>query len=158
MGRLVSRKTAGRIAAGERRRGSKIVFTNGCFDILHAGHVSLLRRARSLGDLLVVGLNSDRSIRALKGRGRPIVPERDRAEVLCGLSSVDYVVLFGEKTASRLIETLRPDVYVKGGDNRVPTIPETPSVRRVGGVVRVLPFREGRSTTAIVERIRRTVR
>jgi rfaE bifunctional protein nucleotidyltransferase chain/domain len=143
---------------GERIRawkgaGERIVFTNGCFDLLHVGHVRYLKAARQLGDRLVVGLNSDTSVRALKGPERPILPEDERAELLDALACVDAVVVFGERTADRAIEAVRPDLYVKGGDYDPDRIPETPLVRRLGGEVRVLPFVEGRSTTSLVARI-----
>jgi len=131
-----------------------VVFTNGCFDLLHPGHVSYLRAARSLGDALVVGLNSDASIERLKGPLRPIVHERDRATVLAALQSVDAVVLFGEDTPVRLMRELKPAVYVKGGDYRVEDLPEAEVAAEIGTEVKILPFEPGYSTTALIERIR----
>ncbi len=131
-----------------------MVFTNGCFDLLHPGHVSYLRAARSLGDALVVGLNSDASIGRLKGLSRPIVPERDRATVLAALQSVDAVVLFGEDTPVRLMRELKPATYVKGGDYRVEDLPEAEVAAEIGTEVKILPFEPGYSTTALIERIR----
>lgn len=135
------------------QQGGKTVFTNGCFDLLHVGHLRYLQAARELGDRLVIGLNSDRSVRELKGPSRPILPEDERAELLDALRCVDAVVIFDERTADRAIEAVRPHLYVKGGDYEPDTIPETPLVRSLGGEVVVLPFVEGRSTTSIVERI-----
>jgi rfaE bifunctional protein nucleotidyltransferase chain/domain len=131
-----------------------VVFTNGCFDLLHPGHVSYLRAARSLGDALVVGLNSDASIRRLKGSSRPIVPERDRATVLAALQSVDAVVLFGEDTPVRLMRELKPATYVKGGDYRVEDLLEAEVAAEIGAEVKILPFEPGYSTTALIKRIR----
>jgi D-beta-D-heptose 7-phosphate kinase/D-beta-D-heptose 1-phosphate adenosyltransferase len=138
----------------ERRRGRRIVFTNGCFDLLHRGHVTYLSRAKALGDLLVVGVNDDASVRALKGMDRPINPLEDRLEVLAALSCVDLVVPFSDRTPERLIERVRPDVFVKGGDYTIAMLPEAPLVRRLGGEVRILSYVEDRSTTATIERIR----
>jgi rfaE bifunctional protein kinase chain/domain/rfaE bifunctional protein nucleotidyltransferase chain/domain len=130
----------------------KIVFTNGCFDMLHPGHVDLLERARALGDRLVVGLNSDASVRALKGPGRPLVPQEERARMLRSLRSVDEVIIFDEPTPERLIEELAPDVLVKGGDWPVDRIVGAEAVLRRGGQVISLPFRLPYSTTALIER------
>jgi D-beta-D-heptose 7-phosphate kinase/D-beta-D-heptose 1-phosphate adenosyltransferase len=140
--------------AFHRRQGRRIVFTNGCFDLLHRGHVDLLNRAKALGDVLVVGLNTDAGVRELKGPGRPLTSLEDRAQVLAALSCVDHLVAFDEPTASRLVELLRPDVYVKGGDVVREAVPEAPLVEAYGGQVRILPHAQDRSTTAIVERIR----
>lgn len=140
--------------ATEFRKNRRLVFTNGVFDILHAGHVRYLEQARSLGDLLFIGLNSDESVRSLnKGPNRPIHPEQDRAEVLSALRSVDGVVLFQESTPMELISVLRPEVHVKGGDYDVETLPETPIVRGYGGEVVILPFLEGRSTSAALRKM-----
>ncbi|MGH8000341.1 MAG: D-glycero-beta-D-manno-heptose 1-phosphate adenylyltransferase [Brasilonema sp.] len=131
----------------------KIVFTNGCFDILHAGHVFYLQRARALGDILIIGVNSDNSVRRLKGQTRPINPLEDRIQVLAALSCVDYLIPFEEDSPSHLIRTLRPNIYVKGGDYTKETLPETPVVEEYGGVIEFLPFLENRSTTKTIERI-----
>jgi rfaE bifunctional protein nucleotidyltransferase chain/domain len=136
-----------------REAGGRVVFTNGCFDLLHPGHVSYLRAARSLGDALVVGLNSDASVRRLKGPSRPIVPEKDRAAVLAALESVDAVVIFGEDTPVRLMRELKPVVYVKGGDYRVEDLPEAKVSAEIGSAVKILPFESGYSTTALIEKI-----
>ena len=137
-----------------RTDGATIVFTNGCFDILHAGHVRYLTAAAAMGDFLVVGLNSDASVRRLKGEGRPIVSEADRAEVLEALRAVDIVTIFDEPTAEELIRLVRPDVYVKGGDYSLDTLPEANIVQEAGGRVELIPFVEGHSTTSIIERIK----
>lgn len=142
------------LVTSQRKAGRKIVFTNGCFDILHAGHVSYLNRAKSLGDILIIGVNSDNSIRRLKGPTRPINPLEDRIQVLSGLSCVDYLVAFDEDTPSNLIRLVCPDIYVKGGDYTKQTLPEAPLVEQLGGVIELLPFIENRSTTSIIERIR----
>ncbi len=139
---------------GMRKSGGRVVFTNGCFDLLHPGHVSYLRAARSLGDALVVGLNSDASIERLKGPSRPIVPERDRVTVLAALRSVDAVVLFDEDTPMCLMRELKPAVYVKGGDYRIEDLPEAEVAAEIGTEVKILPFEPGYSTTALIERIR----
>ena len=140
--------------AAWRAAGRRIVFTNGCFDILHHGHISYLNRAKSLGDVLVVGLNSDASVGGIKGPKRPINQEDDRAAVLAALSCVDLVVLFDEATPARLIEAVRPDLFVKGGDYTLETLPEAPLVQSLGGEVKLLPFLDDRSTTGIIDRIR----
>jgi D-beta-D-heptose 7-phosphate kinase/D-beta-D-heptose 1-phosphate adenosyltransferase len=137
-----------------RRRGRRVVFTNGCFDVLHRGHVGYLNQAKRLGDVLVVAVNSDESVRRLKGPDRPVNPVADRVAVLAALSCVDHVVVFDEDSPTGLIELARPDVYVKGGDYRPDLIPEASLVRRLGGEVRVLDYLYDRSTTRIIERIR----
>lgn len=136
-----------------RAAGATVAFTNGCFDILHPGHVTYLEKAAGLADLLVVGLNSDDSVRRLKGATRPILSEWERATVLAGLRSVDYVVVFADDTPESLIEALLPDVLVKGGDWPLEAIVGRASVERAGGRVLTIPFVEGQSTTGIVERI-----
>ena len=138
----------------------RLVVTNGCFDLLHAGHVAFLAEARALGDALLVGLNSDSSTRALKGPNRPLVSEQDRAAVLLGLRMVDAVVIFDEATAGPLLAELRPAVYAKGGDYALAgtavgvPLPEEQVVRSFGGEIQLLPYLAGRSTTALIERIR----
>ena len=136
-----------------RQQGQSVVFTNGCFDLLHRGHVEYLEAARALGDALIVAVNSDRSVRTLKGPTRPITPADDRAHVLAALACVDYVVEFDDDTAERIVQQLRPDVYVKGGDYAQDEPLEAPIVRAYGGSVRILPFTSGYSTTDLVQRI-----
>jgi len=135
-----------------RGKGKRIVFTNGCFDILHAGHVRYLRRAAAMGDVLVVGVNGDASVRRLKGEGRPVQGEADRAYLLASLSFVSYVVIFREDTPAALIGKVVPHVLVKGGDWKGKEIVGAGFVRERGGSVRFLPFLAGRSTTAILRR------
>jgi len=137
-----------------REAGGRVVFTNGCFDLLHPGHVSYLREARSLGDALVVGLNSDASVRRLKGPSRPVVPEKDRATMLTALESVDAVILFGEDTPVRLLRDLKPAVYVKGGDYRIEDLPEAKVAADIETEIRIIPFEPGYSTSALIERIK----
>ena len=137
-----------------RRGGKKIVFTNGCFDILHAGHVRYLAAARALGDCLVLGLNTDASVRRIKGPTRPINSEEDRAEVADALKAVDYVVLFDEPTAEQVIGKVRPDIYVKGGDYTLETLPEAKIVQSYGGRVEFIALVAGRSTTNVIEKIK----
>jgi D-beta-D-heptose 7-phosphate kinase/D-beta-D-heptose 1-phosphate adenosyltransferase len=137
-----------------RREGRSLVFTNGCFDLLHPGHVRYLAAARALGDALVVALNSDRSVRALKGEGRPILSEGERAEVVAALEAVDYVIVFDEETPRELIAELLPDVLVKGGDWRLDQIVGRSEVEAAGGKVLSLPYVDGASTTDIIERIK----
>ncbi|TDQ51536.1 D-glycero-beta-D-manno-heptose 1-phosphate adenylyltransferase [Actinorugispora endophytica] len=151
---LASGTDALAVAEEVRRRGGRVVAAGGCFDVLHAGHVSLLRRARSLGDCLIVCLNGDASVRALKGADRPVMDERDRAHVLSALECVDAVRVFDEDVPLDLLERLRPDVWVKGGDYTVDELPETPVVRRNGGEVVCLPALPGRSTTGLVASLR----
>jgi len=146
-------QVAGREGRGPRR----IVFTNGCFDLLHPGHIQTLEKARSLGDLLVVGVNSDRSVRAIKGPSRPLVPESERAEILAALEAVDFVVLFDEDTPRELIARLHPDVLVKGADWGAEEIVGREQVEAGGGRVVSLPLEPGYSTSAILEKIRRSL-
>lgn len=137
-----------------RQGGKKIVFTNGCFDILHVGHVRYLTTAKSFGDILIVGLNTDESVKLLKGETRPINNEKDRAEVLLGLKAVDYVVFFGERTAENLVSEIRPDVYVKGADYTVDKIPEAKIVQSYGGQIELVKFVAGHSTTNIIQKLK----
>jgi len=138
-----------------RGEGKKIAFTNGCFDILHVGHVRYLQEARRTGDVLILGLNSDVSVRAIKGDRRPLVPQQERAEVVAALASVDYVTVFDETTPLKLIEYLRPDCLVKGGDWREEAVVGRDAVHSWGGKVVIVPLTEGASTTGIVEKIGR---
>jgi D-beta-D-heptose 7-phosphate kinase/D-beta-D-heptose 1-phosphate adenosyltransferase len=147
-----SREEIVRIAENLRRAGKRIVFTNGCFDILHKGHVTYLREARKLGDVLILGLNTDESVRGLKGDGRPVNNEDDRAEVLCSLESVDYVVKFGESTPLELIKSISPDVLVKGGDYKL----EEVVGREYAGQTALINFVDGYSTTAVIKKLNGT--
>lgn len=143
------------IANALKKRGKKFVFTNGCFDLLHLGHVRYLQKARALGDALVVGLNSDESVRMLKGRNRPIVPENERAEVLAALECVDYIAIFGEKRINSLIEALKPDIYAKGGDYTLDTLDqgERKLIEGLGIEIHLIKKIEGASTTELIEKI-----
>lgn len=145
---------AGRMAA-YRREARRIVFTNGCFDILHRGHIAYLNRAKAFGDILIVGLNSDASVRRLKGPSRPINSLEDRAQILAALSCVDHIVPFDGDTPHELIRVIRPDIFVKGGDYTLETLPEASLVEELGGTVEILPYLENHSTTRIIERIKK---
>jgi D-beta-D-heptose 7-phosphate kinase/D-beta-D-heptose 1-phosphate adenosyltransferase len=136
-----------------RRASGKIVFTNGCFDLLHWGHTRYLREAKKLGDVLVLGLNSDASVRAIKGDKRPLTPERERAEVMASLAAVDFVTIFEEETPLELIEYLQPDILVKGGDWEPGSVVGGDAVRKRGGRVVIIPLVENSSTTRIIEKI-----
>ncbi len=144
------------IVEAEKQRGKKVVFTNGCFDLLHAGHVRYLQKARKFGDLLVLGLNSDSSVRRLKGEKRPLIGESERAHILAALDCIDYVVIFEEDTPMRLLEALRPTVLVKGGDYTPDTVVGRDLVESYGGRVELVEFVDGKSTTNIIEKILQT--
>jgi rfaE bifunctional protein nucleotidyltransferase chain/domain len=136
-----------------RQEGKKIVFTNGCFDILHVGHTRYLKEARRAGDVLILALNSDDSVRALKGEKRPLTPEDERADVVASLESVDFVTIFHELTPLELIEYLKPDILIKGGDWKEDDVVGKESVKKWGGKVVIIPEVKGSSTTNIVEKI-----
>ncbi len=142
-----------RAARKAQGAGRRVVFTNGCFDLLHRGHVRYLEQARGLGDLLVVAVNSDASVRRLKGPGRPVVPAVERSEVLAALAPVDLVLIFDDPDPGRIIREVRPDVLVKGGDWPVDQIVGADFVRRLGGKVRSLPYIQGASTTGLIRRL-----
>ena len=142
-----------KIAAGLKKRDKKIVFTNGCFDILHFGHVKYLEQAKKKGDILIVGLNSDSSVKKIKGRARPFTGQKQRACVLSALSFVDYVIIFNEKTPYSLIKTLRPDVLVKGGDWPKDKIVGSGIVCKYGGKTVTIPYVRGCSTTKLIQKI-----
>lgn len=150
---LIPNERIAEFAAALREGGARVVFTNGCFDILHAGHVRYLTAARALGDVLILGLNSDASVRRLKGETRPVNSEEDRAEVVGALASVDYVVIFGEDTAEELIAKVQPAVYAKGGDYTLETLPEARIVERYDGEVAFIPLVEGKSTTGMIAKM-----
>ena len=141
-----------------REQGKKFVFTNGCFDLLHRGHVELLKTAKAMGDLLCVGMNSDTSVRRLKGPRRPVVPEADRAAVLAGLGAVDFVTMFDEDTPARIISILRPDVLVKGSDYAMAEIVGRSDVEEAGGVVARIPLYRSLSTEKLLKEIARRYR
>ena len=151
--KLISQSKAQQIARQLRRRGKRIVFTNGTFDILHLGHVQYLQKARSFGDVLMVGVNTDRSVKSYKTPDRPVNPERDRALVLSALECVDYVVLFDDPTPVELIKRIKPDVLAKGADWKKSQIAGAREVEHWGGQVRLVRLTRGRSTTGTIEKI-----
>ncbi len=152
MGQVETSDSIEKSLAPLREQGKKIVFTNGCFDLLHIGHVRYLQEARALGDLLVVGVNSDASVKRLKGPTRPVQIESDRAEILAALSAVNFTVIFTEDTPENLIHKVRPDILVKGGDWSIDQIVGAPFVLSYGGKVQSLQFVDGKSTTKIIEK------
>ncbi len=153
MGEVVCLQEAAMIREKLRAEGKTITLTNGHFDILHVGHVDCLQRAKALGDVLIVGLNSDASTRLLKGEKRPIVPQEERAQLLAALQCVDYVIVFEERTAKRLLAALRPEVYVKGGDWAIEDLPEAQVLAEFGIRAEILPQVPSRSTTDLIETI-----
>ena len=154
MEKLIEKEKLDNIIKKLKSENKKIVFTNGCFDILHAGHVRYLKESKKFGDILIVGLNSDVSVKKIKGESRPINPEMDRAEVLAGLEAVSYIVLFDETSPVKLLEEIKPDIYTKGADYTVETLPEAKTVLSYGGKIEFIKFLEGRSTTKIIDKIK----
>jgi rfaE bifunctional protein nucleotidyltransferase chain/domain len=154
--KIIDTERAATISKELREKGHRLVFTNGCFDLLHVGHVRYLEAARALGDALIVAINGDESVRALKGEGRPLNREAERAEVIAALECVDYVVIFPEVRATALLEKVRPAIYVKGGDYTTATLDgeERAALGRAGAEIRILPFESGYSTSALVEKMR----
>lgn len=150
--KLITSADATALLSPDFRKGKRIIFTNGCFDILHRGHVYYLSKAREMGDVLIVGLNSDDSVSRLKGKGRPVNGQNARAEVLGALGMVDYIILFGEDTPLELIKLVRPDLLVKGGDYKVEEIVGYQELTSRGGRVITIPILEGYSTTSILDR------
>ena len=155
MGQVLRREEITQLIKNLHNEGKTVVTTNGCFDILHVGHVRYLQKTKSFADVLIVLLNSDKSVRSIKGPSRPINNENDRAEVLCALSSVDYVVLFDEDSPRNLLDEMKPDVYTKGADYTMETLPEADIMRKNGTRVEFISFVEGKSTTGIIERMSR---
>lgn len=154
LNKILQRQHLLEIVNNLKNQGKKIVFTNGCFDILHSGHIRLLEKAKSLGDFLVVGINSDDSVHRLKGPERPVNSQDDRSEILSALESVDAVTIFDEDTPEKLISVIKPDIHVKGGDYTIDQIPESKIVEEYGGKVLIFPFFKGRSTTEILNKIK----
>jgi len=154
--KVVNVKELAQIAKAMRAAGKRLVITNGCFDLLHLGHVRYLQAARALGDVLAVGLNGDQSVRELKGADRPINNERDRAELLAALEDVDFVAIFPEVRATRFLETVAPEIYVKGGDYTPDTLnaEERAIMEKIGTEIRFIPFEPGYSTSRIIERLK----
>ncbi len=153
MKRVLTREEAKKKIEELKINGKKVVFTNGCFDILHVGHMRYLEEAKEFGDYLIVGVNSDESVKRLKGPTRPINNQEDRAELLTGLKSVDYTVIFAEDTPVELIGELKPSIHVKGGDYKKDDLPETKVVESYGGTVEIVSLVEGKSTTNVVKKI-----
>jgi D-beta-D-heptose 7-phosphate kinase/D-beta-D-heptose 1-phosphate adenosyltransferase len=151
--KIKERKVLLRIVKNLKTKGKRIVFTNGCFDILHLGHVRYLEKAKSLGDVLVVGVNSNSSVRKLKGPKRPILPEKERTEILSGLGCVDYITIFNEADPLKLIASLKPDLLVKGGDWTREQIVGREVVERSGGQLVIIPFVKGASTSNVIDTI-----
>lgn len=151
--KIKTRKEIAKIIQRAREENAKIVFTNGCFDILHLGHVRYLREAKKLGDILIVGLNSDSSVKKLKGNSRPYIPQNERAEILASLEHVDYVTIFSELRPNRLIEIVKPDFHVKGGDYKMEELPERKIVKSFRGKIIIIPPLAGRSTTSLIDKI-----
>jgi len=154
MGRVVSRPDLAAMIAADRRAGRTVAFANGCFDVLHVGHVRYLQAAAAEADVLIVAINDDRSVAGLKGPGRPILSEADRAELVAALRGVDYVVVFPEPTVAPLLETLKPDVHCKGTDYTADTVPERETVRGYGGRVAIVGDPKDHSTRDLLARIR----
>jgi rfaE bifunctional protein nucleotidyltransferase chain/domain len=156
-GKILSVEQLARISEKYRAQGQKLVLTNGCFDLLHAGHVRYLQAAHALGDALAVAINGDDSVRALKGEGRPLNRENDRAEVIAALECVEHVVIFPEVRATGLLEKVRPSIYVKGGDYTAETLDpeERAALEKIGAEIRILPFEPGHSTSGLIERTKR---
>jgi D-glycero-beta-D-manno-heptose 1-phosphate adenylyltransferase len=153
--KIVTREALGKILAGEKERGKRIVLANGCFDLLHAGHIRYLEGARREGDVLVVGVNADAGVRGLKGPGRPILDENARAQLVAALRAVDYVVLFGEPNVEALLEAIRPDVHAKGTDYTEETVPERATADRLGIRVAIVGDPKDHSTRQLLESIRK---
>ncbi len=151
---LVKQSELNLLISNLKSKNKKIVTTNGCFDILHVGHVRYLEQAKSFGDILIVALNSDKSVKKIKGESRPINNENDRAEVLSALRSVDYVVLFDEVSPINLLLQIKPDVHTKGADYTIETLPEAKEIINSGGRIEFIPFVEGKSTTSVIEKMR----
>ena len=154
MGQVIDRKNIVEFLNDLRKTGKTIVTTNGCFDILHVGHVRYLQKTKTFADYSVVMLNSDKSVRSIKGPTRPVNNENDRAEILCALSCVDYVVLFDEDSPQNLIAEIKPDVHTKGADYTVETLPEAKTIIDNGGRIEFISFVEGKSTTSIIEKMK----
>jgi len=158
MKKIVSADELAAISTNLRDAGKRLVATNGCFDLLHVGHVRYLEAARRLGDALVVGINGDASVKLLKGKNRPFNRELDRAEIVAALSSVDYVMIFPDQRATRFLKTARPAIYVKGGDYKTETLDaeERAILEEIGAEIRIVPFETGYSTSALIERLQKS--
>lgn len=153
MGSVIDRKNIIELSEKLKKENKKIVFTNGCFDILHIGHVRYLKKSAEFGDVLIIGLNSDSSVKRLKGESRPVNCELDRAELLSELGFVDYVVIFEEDTPEKLLDEIKPNIYTKGADYTLDTLPEAKTVMKNGGKVEFIQLVEGKSTTNVIKKI-----
>ena len=153
MDKLIDREQAGEFGSRLRRGGKRFVFANGCFDLLHAGHIRYLADAKGQGDILVVGVNGDESVRKLKGKGRPILPQSDRAELVGALACVDHIIIFDDLTAAGLLDELRPHVHCKGTDYSTETVPERATVLAYGGEIRIVGDPKGHSTRSVIQEI-----
>ena len=156
MGTVVKRENIRQIVEELQKKGKTVVTTNGCFDILHVGHVRYLQKTKTFADYSIVLLNSDKSVRAIKGEGRPVNNENDRAEILCALSCVDYVVMFDENSPGDLLDEIKPDVHTKGADYSVETLPEADVILKNGGKIEFIEFVAGKSTTNTIEAMKRS--
>ncbi len=156
MGEVIKRENIRDVVKKIQDSGKTVVTTNGCFDILHVGHVRYLQKTKSFADYSVILLNSDKSVKLIKGEGRPINNENDRAEILCALSCVDYVVLFGESSPRDLLDKIKPDVHTKGADYSVETLPEADVILKNGGRIEFIEFVEGKSTTNTIESMKKS--
>ncbi len=152
MKKIIKKEKVQELIEKLKKENKKIVFTNGCFDILHVGHVRYLANSSKYGDVLIIGLNSDSSVKKLKGENRPINNENDRAEVLSALSFVDYIIIFEETTPEKLIEMIKPDIYTKGADYTINTLPEAKTVLKNGGKIEFINLVQGKSTTNIIKK------
>lgn len=152
--KVITLRKATMLAKNLKSAGKKIIFTNGCFDLIHAGHVTYLEKAKKYGDVLILGLNSDASIKQIKGDQRPILGEKDRALLLSAFNFIDYIIFFNEATPIRVIKSIKPDIHIKGGDYRVKDLPEYPIIKKYGGVIKILPYIKGCSTTSLIEKIK----
>ena len=155
MNKLVSVKKLQEILKKQRKRDKVVVFTNGCFDLIHIGHIRYLKKAKKLGDILILGLNTDSSVRIIKGKNRPIIPEKERAEILSSLEMIDYVVLFKEETPYKLIKSLKPDILVKGADYKGKEVVGRDIVEENGGKIKLIKFEQGKSTTDLIKKIKK---
>jgi rfaE bifunctional protein nucleotidyltransferase chain/domain len=154
MGKFIAKEELVDLRAKIKAQGQTLVTTNGCFDILHVGHVKYLQKSKEFGDILMVLLNSDKSVRAIKGEGRPVNNENDRAYLLCALNCVDYVVLFDEESPQDLLDNIKPDIHTKGEDYTIDTLPEADVILKNGGRVEFIKFVEGKSTTNILKKLK----
>ncbi len=154
MGQLLSQKVLIDVVKNLQNNNIKVAFTNGCFDILHSGHVKYLQEAKKFGDILIIGLNSDKSVKMLKGETRPLNSQFDRAQVLCALSCVDYVVIFDELSPVDLLKQIIPDVYIKGADYNLENLPEAKQLLKLGVQIEFVNFVEGKSTSSIIEKMK----